>query len=130
MSKETNLRVKTLDRIPMYGIGGPIKNVWDATPSATPGMLVDETQNAHCEWEDYQKRVEDIRAYRDFVANDDPETVHDMQVELEQQRKKLAEGLAGVIMSACTLAMLCGVDLQGALDLHAAELEEKGYVNG
>jgi tyrosyl-tRNA synthetase len=130
MGKEIALRVATTDHVPMYGIGGKVVNIWDAPAESVAAMLNDRASEALAEWEDYHKRVRDIRTYRDFVANEDPETVHGMQLELEQQRERLADGLADVIVAACDLAKVSGVRLQDALNRNKAWQTERGRIDG
>ena len=130
MGEEIVLRVRTHDRVPMYGMCGPDVSIWDAPADSVAVMLYERETAALAEQEDYHELVRGIRAYRDFAADEDPETLHGMQIELEQRRERLADGLADVIVLVCDLARISGVRLQDALDRNKAWQTERGRIDG
>ena len=130
MSKEIALRVRPLDRVPMHGTGGEVVSIWDADRKGTAAKITEEAAEAFHEWQDFDRRAQDFRRHRDFVANEDPWTMYDMRVELEHQRQRLGDELSDVIVAAVDLAKVCGVDLQAALDFNEARQIERGRIDG
>lgn len=117
MSEQITLRVRPHDRVPMYGVGGRVVPIRDANREAMAGGLTEAALSAVYEMRDLDRRACDLGRYRDFVVHEDPETVHEMGEELRKQRQTVADRLAGVVVCAVDLALLCGVDLQPSLDL-------------
>lgn len=130
MSKEINLRVRPLDRAPMYGTGGESVPIWDADRKSTAAKIPEEAAEAFGEYQDFERRAHDLRTYRDFVAHEDPETAHEMGAELQRQRQRLGDELADVIVAAVDLALICGVDLNDALERHEMRQIERGRIDG
>ncbi len=130
MPREVALRVHTLDRAPMFGTGGETVSIWNADMKSTAAKLTEEAAEAFAEWQRYDGRVQDLSKYRDFVMHEDPETVQGMRGELNKQREALADELSDVIVAAADLAMVCGVDLQAALDRNYERQAQRGRIDG
>lgn len=130
MSEEITLRVRPLDRAPRYGTAGENVPIMEVERKTVAAKLTEEAAEAFTEWQDLEGRTRDLRRYRDFVANEDPETVHDMREELREQRDRLGDELGDVVVAAVDLAVACGVDLQGALGRNEARQVERGRIDG
>ena len=129
MGKDITLRVRPLDRAPMYGTGGESVPLWDTDRKSTAAKIPEEAAEAFHEFQDFEMRAHDLRAYRDFVMYEDPQTVSQMGEELRRQRR-LGDELADVIVAAVDLALICGVDLNDALERHEVRQIERGRIDG
>ena len=130
MGKDITLRVRPLDRAPMYGTGGESVPLWDTDRKSTAAKIPEEAAEAFHEFQDFEMRAHDLRAYRDFVMYEDPQTVNEKSVELQHQRQRLGDELADVIVAAVDLALICGVDLNDALERHEVRQIERGRIDG
>lgn len=133
MGKEIALRVCPLDRAPMFGVGGVNVLIHFASRKATAAKLTEEAAEAFHEWQDYDRRSQDIQRYRDHVEHEDPDTMRVMRQRLRRQRERLADELSDVIVAAVDVAKVCGVgqeDLQAALDRNRARQIVRGRIDG